>query len=218
MLERGTNSDEREPEIPPVTEPEGATGIEPETEKKDVNYFKKIIEDNTKELTDKCKIWETKMEKLPKTLISYEDTSGDIRQTIGMANLLMNKKGRFEQFRSLIHNCEFGLGEKETTCMDLQGFWEMIYFQVEDVNSKFAKLEDLEAKNWISEPKPQTKVNTVKKAVIVSKPFKPKAKASSNLKAMLAAKRKAAMKVRVNKENDNPQIPQMIVTDVDEEP
>ena len=75
----------------------------------------------------------------------------------------------------------------------------MIYFQVEDVNSKFAKLEDLEAKNWISEPKPQTKVNTVKKAVIVSKPFKPKAKASSNLKAMLAAKRKAAMKVRVNK-------------------
>ena len=32
----------------------------------------------------------------------------------------MNKKGRFEQFRSLIHNCEFGLGEKETTCMDLQ--------------------------------------------------------------------------------------------------
>ena len=40
--------------------------------------------------------------------------------SIGKANLLMNKKGRFEQFRSLIHNCEFGLGEKETTCMDLQ--------------------------------------------------------------------------------------------------
>jgi len=198
---------------------EGATGIEPKAEKKDVNYFKKMVEDNTKELTDKCKIWETKMEKLPKTLTSYEDTSGDIRQTIGMANLLMNKKGRFEQFRSLIHNCEYGLGEKETTCMDLQGFWEMIYFQVEDVNSKFAKLEDLEAKNWISEPKLQTKVNTVKKAVIVSKPFKPKAKASSNLKAMLAAKRKAAMKV--NKENDDPQIPQpqiqVIVTDEDVE-
>ena len=66
----------------------------------------------------------------------------------------------------------------------------MIYFQVEDVNSKFNELEDLEAKNWISEPKSKTKVNAVKKPINVSKPFKPKAKASSNLKAMLAAKRK----------------------------
>jgi len=80
----------------------------------------------------------------------------------------------------------------------------MIYFQVEDVNAKFCELEDLEAKKWISEPKPQTKVNAVKKPVIVSKPFKPKAKPSSNLKALMAAKRKAAM--NINKENDNPQI------------
>merc|ERR1719369_484350 len=99
--------------------------------------------------------------------------------------------------------------------MDLQGFWDMIYFQVEDIKSKFDKLEDLEAKNWISEPKPDPKVNNVKKVVTVSKPFKPKAKASSNLKAMLAAKRKEAMKV--NKENEKPKTPQLIVTDADEE-
>ena len=29
-------------------------------------------------------------------------------------------------------NCEFGKGEKETTTMDLTGFWEMIYIQVMD--------------------------------------------------------------------------------------
>ena len=29
-------------------------------------------------------------------------------------------------------NCEFGKGEKETTTMDLTGFWEMIYIQVRD--------------------------------------------------------------------------------------
>ena len=94
--------------------------VEPEAEKKDVKYFKQILDDNTKELTEKCLVWETKMESVPKTVTNYEDVYGAIFVTIGKANLLMNKKGRFEQFRSLINNCEFGLGEKETTCMDLQ--------------------------------------------------------------------------------------------------
>ena len=87
-------------------------------------------------------------------------------------------------------------------CCEFQGFWEMIYFQVEDVNLKFVELGDLEAKNWITEEKSKMQVGAVKK--IVSKPFKPKVKASSNLRAMLAAKRKAVTKT--NKENDNPQI------------
>ena len=95
----------------------------------------------------------------------------------------------------------------------------MIYFQVEDVNAKFSELVDLEGKNWISDEKPQTsKVVPVKKA-IVSKPFKPKAKASSNLKAMLAAKRKAAMKA--NKENESTnvlQVPEIILAKSEEEP
>lgn len=208
-----------EPEIAPETVsakivPET---VEPEAEEKDVKYFKKILDDNTKELTEKCLVWETKMESLPKNVTNYEDVSGTIRLTIGKANLLMNKKGRFEQFRSLINNCEFGLGEKETTCMDLQGFWEMIYFQVEDVNTKFSELVDLEAKNWILEQKPKPKAAPVKKA-IVSKPFKPKAKASSNIKAMMAAKRKAAMMANKENENSNQQIPEIQITKDEEIP
>jgi len=191
--------------------------VEPEAEKKDVKYFKQILDDNTKELTEKCLVWETKMESVPKTVTNYEDVYGAIFVTIGKANLLMNKKGRFEQFRSLINNCEFGLGEKETTCMDLQGFWEMIYFQVEDVNAKFSELVDLEAKNWILEQKPKPKVAPTKKA-IVSKPFKPKAKASSNIKAMMAAKRKAAMMVNKENENANIQIPEIKITKNEEIP
>ena len=42
--------------------------------------------------------------------------------------LLMNE--RFKQFNGLVDNCEFKRGEKETTVTDLQGFWDMIYFQV----------------------------------------------------------------------------------------
>ena len=46
----------------------------------------------------------------------------------GQAELL--KKERFTQFVGIIDNCEFGRGEKETTLTDLQGFWDIIYFQV----------------------------------------------------------------------------------------
>ena len=57
----------------------------------------------------------------------------------------------FLKFTGLVDNCEFGIGEKETTCQDLQGFWDMVYFQVEDVVEKFAKLGKLEEKNWVEE-------------------------------------------------------------------
>ncbi|XP_014663852.1 PREDICTED: guanylate kinase-associated protein mars-like isoform X2 [Priapulus caudatus] len=83
-----------------------------------------------------------------------EDLQGQIRTVVGQGQLLMQQ--RFKQFAGLLHNCEFGLGEKETTCGDLQGFWDMIYFQVEDVNEKFSNLEQLHAKGWKSEtPKPK---------------------------------------------------------------
>ena len=73
---------ETKPEVI-VSAPEAATGTEPDTEKKDVNYFKNMVEDNTKELTEKCKFWEKKLEKIPKTLNNFEDTCGTIRSTIG---------------------------------------------------------------------------------------------------------------------------------------
>ena len=47
---------------------------------------------------------------------------------VGQARLVMAE--RFVQFSGLVDNCEFKQGEKETTCSDLRGFWEMIYFQV----------------------------------------------------------------------------------------
>ena len=83
-------------------------------------YFKNILDETNQNLTKKCQEWEKKLENLPKNIVNYEEISGNIRSTIGKANLLMNKKGRFEQFRGLMENCEFGLGEKATTCMDLQ--------------------------------------------------------------------------------------------------
>ena len=53
---------------------------------------------------------------------------GKIRCVVGQARLVMAE--RFVQFSGLVDNCQFKQGEKETTCSDLRGFWEMIYFQV----------------------------------------------------------------------------------------
>lgn len=51
-----------------------------------------------------------------------------IRTVVGQARLLM--KERFGQFSGLVDDCDLGRGEKITTCTDLQGFWDMVYFQV----------------------------------------------------------------------------------------
>jgi hypothetical protein len=39
----------------------------------------------------------------------------------------------------LVDNCEFGTGERPTSCMDLQGFWEMIFLQVSSIKCIVSK-------------------------------------------------------------------------------
>lgn len=51
-----------------------------------------------------------------------------MRTAVGQARLLM--KERFNQFSGLVDDCELGQGEKIITCTDLQGFWDMVYYQV----------------------------------------------------------------------------------------
>ena len=51
-----------------------------------------------------------------------------MRTVVGQARLLI--KERFGQFNGLVDDCELGRGERITSCMDLEGFWEMVYYQV----------------------------------------------------------------------------------------
>jgi len=81
----------------------------------------------------------------------------------------------------------------------LMGFWEMIYFQVIDVDKKFAYLEELENNGWkeiVPEIISKKKTNQLKK-VKVKAPTKKGA--SSGLKAMMAARRKALTEARSEK-------------------
>ncbi|MEQ2179125.1 hypothetical protein GOODEAATRI_021419 [Goodea atripinnis] len=115
-----------------------------------------------------------------------------MRTAVGQAGLLM--KERFNQFSGLVDDCELGRGEKITTCTDLQGFWDMVYFQVEDVNKKFDALKEAEGRGWVEEHQPPPQKRKVVKVNTLESPAKPtgnKAAAKSRLAAV-----KAAMKAR----------------------
>ena len=118
---------------------------------------------------------------------------------VGQAKLVMSE--RFHQFSGLVDNCEFDRGEKKTTIMDLRGFWEMIYYQVEDVNQKFEALEKQRQSNWIQEEEldnlktsTPTLVATASRKRSSKSQVTSKATASSGLKALIAAKRKKVPK------------------------
>ncbi|CAC5413641.1 DLGAP5 [Mytilus coruscus] len=92
------------------------------TEEHDVAYFRGLLKSQTERLNQLCQKWDD-----INTSNLSEDVEGQLRTVVGQAQLLIAQ--RFKQFRGLVDNCEFKQGEKETTCTDLQGFWEMIYFQ-----------------------------------------------------------------------------------------
>ncbi|XP_029454125.1 disks large-associated protein 5 [Rhinatrema bivittatum] len=107
----------------------------------DVPYFRGVLCSETERLTSLCIQWDGKNE-----LDIPEDAKSLIRTTVGQTRLLMSE--RFKQFEGLVNNCEFKRGEKETTCTDLDGFWDMISFQIEDVDKKFDNLVKLQENSW----------------------------------------------------------------------
>ncbi|XP_076034179.1 disks large-associated protein 5-like [Oratosquilla oratoria] len=132
-----------------------------------VPYFRQLISDERTHLQNLCDKWLAIHEDVESDV--PEDAQGDIRTAAGQANLLMRE--RFTQFSGLIDNCEFKQGEKETTVQDLQGFWDIVYIQVEDVNKKFSNLEKLKDNDW-KMSSPEAPACALKK--IVKKVFKSK--------------------------------------------
>ncbi|XP_071319620.1 disks large-associated protein 5 isoform X2 [Trachinotus anak] len=175
---------------PPRTSPTVAppTSASPLESQHDVPYFRSEIANETDRLTTLCVHWEPKVEdeSIP------EEMRDRMRTAVGQARLLM--KERFNQFSGLVDDCELGRGEKVTTCTDLQGFWDMVYYQVEDVNKKFDALKEAEGRGWVEEHKPPPRQRKVAKKPSAA-PAKPTGTKAAAAKSRLAAV-KAAMKAR----------------------
>lgn len=178
--------------------------------KHDVPYFRLEITNETERLMTLCVHWEPKVEdeSIP------EEMRDRMRTAVGQARLLM--KERFKQFNGLVDDCELGRGEKITTCTDLQGFWDMVYYQVEDVQKKFGALKEAESRGWVEEHKPlpprQRKV-VKKPSAAPAKPTGTKVAAKSRLaavKAAMKAKQQAAEAEKAAKDagndEDNPSL------------
>ncbi|XP_010155246.1 PREDICTED: disks large-associated protein 5 [Eurypyga helias] len=158
-------------------------------QERDVPYFRNILRSETEKLMSQCHQWDGKFE-----LDIPDDAKDLIRTTIGQTRLLIAE--RFKQFEGLVDNCEFKRGEKETTCSDLDGFWDMVNFQIEDVNKKFDNLKKLQDNNWQPVDVPSKAV--IKKKAIPNGASKPKLGAAGRTAArnQLAAI-KAAMREKM---------------------
>ncbi|KAM6360066.1 disks large-associated protein 5 isoform 2-T2 [Alca torda] len=164
-------------------------------EEHDVPYFRNILRSETERLMSQCLQWDGKFE-----LDIPEDAKDLIRTTIGQTRLLIAE--RFKQFEGLVDNCEFKQGEKETTCADLDGFWDMVNFQIEDVNKKFDNLKKLQDNEWQPLDVPSKAI--VKKKTIPNGVSKPKLGAAGRTAARnrLAAI-KAAMRDKMKHDRDD---------------
>ncbi|XP_004682150.1 PREDICTED: disks large-associated protein 5 [Condylura cristata] len=158
----------------------------------DVPYFRNVLQSETEKLTSHCLEWDKKLQ-----LDIPDDAKDLIRTAVGQTRLLM--KERFKQFEGLVDNCEYKRGEKETTCTDLDGFWDMVSFQVEDVNQKFSNLAKLEESGWQNTD--NTSKNVFRKKVVSGIASKPKQNDGGRIAARnrLAAI-KNAMKERIKQE------------------
>lgn len=162
--------------------------------------FRKLLSSETQRITQICCCWDKILQDStstgqPSTDVPGDFVLGEIRTTIGQARLIM--KERFHQFEGLVDDCEFRTSEKIVTCQDLQGFWDMIYFQVEDVDKKFTLLKECQTCNWNeSSLRPEKEPSPVKKAKkkILNKPFRAKSAAAKARNEEMAKKRAEARK------------------------
>jgi Guanylate-kinase-associated protein (GKAP) protein len=127
---------------------------------KSANYYLTMLDDTTAHLEGMVQIWlERKAEE------GLSDMAHEmIDSATGQTNLLITKK--FEQFRKLIGLYDRNAGEKKIFSDDLDGFWSMVYMQVDDLYQRFAELQTMADNGWqqqASAKKPAAKKRPKKK-------------------------------------------------------
>ncbi|GAU92730.1 hypothetical protein RvY_04777 [Ramazzottius varieornatus] len=187
----------------PKRPPRGS--FNPDRSRKDqIKYFRDLIDDTTLHMSTMADKWEHVLNNPSSVAHVSEEGVELIRLAVGQSRLFLSKK--LQQFVGLVDDCEFHRGERETSPMDLAGFWEMIDMQVVDIHARFDKVEALAANKW--RPEVPSKCSIVGKASAVPakkvlKPLninaKPKATAGaterskSSIREAIEQKRKEKM-------------------------
>ncbi|XP_046811645.1 disks large-associated protein 4 [Lucilia cuprina] len=115
---------------------------------KDAHFFLKQLKDEQNRLLIMAAEVEKYLDALASNPDITEDTLGLLRSASGKARLLVSQK--MKQFEGLCHNNLNSSPEDQfpTTVDDLQGFWDMVYLQVDHVDSIFADIENLKKNDW----------------------------------------------------------------------
>lgn len=137
---------------------------------KDGHYFLRILDEQTSRLLSLADKAEREMEATPGL---SEEVIGKIRSASGKARLLVSQK--MQQFKGLCTNniTQSAVEAFPTTNEDLQGFWDMVMLQVDQVDRLFEEINRLKENNWNEETvtKVENKTNgTSKPRKLISKP------------------------------------------------
>lgn len=118
--------------------------VEARQNREAATYFRQQISKETERLTGLIDEWVTyKEEHLDAIPSEYMDL---IDVAAGQTRLLISSK--FEQFRKLTVQCEQGGKDQVVTPLDLEGFWNMVFLQVENCNKRFDRLTALKNNGW----------------------------------------------------------------------
>ncbi|XP_061386527.1 uncharacterized protein LOC133321456 [Musca vetustissima] len=135
-----------------ITTNETVSSTEPTTSNgssaKDAHFFLRQLKSEQNRLLELAAVAEKYMDALASNPDITEDTMGLLRSASGKARLLVSQK--MKQFEGLCHNNLNSAPEDQfpTTVDDLQGFWDMVYLQVDHIDSIFKEIEILKANDW----------------------------------------------------------------------
>lgn len=169
--------------------------IEDRQNKEAANYFRMQVKNEAERLlalVDKwCAIRDTESDTIS------SDAFEEIAATVGQTRLLV--KSKFKQFSNLVENCEANGIANTVRPEDLEGFWGMVYIQVEHCNKRFENLDKLKANDWIDPTVKVTKTKKIKSNGAIVKSKNKLNRPNQTLKMMLLEARK---KMKESKENE----------------
>ncbi|XP_077257492.1 uncharacterized protein LOC143894740 [Temnothorax americanus] len=165
----------------------------PMEKKYTVEYFERVWKEEKHRLQKLCEEW-TEIQSQDGI---KEDIRCQINQAVGQTTMLIKEK--FKQFYRLILDCERKDGNVLVTCTDLHGFWDTMYIEVKDCDSRFEKLEKLRARCW-QEDQSSSAISTRSKENIVTKKRSVPVRKSSLQSIISSDKKKKMAKIQVNKQ------------------